>query len=619
MSISNTFVEVDDSAKLLSRSPDIIGISSFTETFEEVKKHCRFIKNQNPNMPIIIGGEHISALPQSLPETADYGIRGEGEETLTELLHLHQTHKVSPENLSKINGLVFRHQGQLIITPPRSWIMDLDSIPPPDRKLLEEHPYHWQQTLFTARGCPYKCTFCSATKFWERTRYHSIERVVSEIEYIIQHFPNQEVLPISDDLFPLNKKRLKRIVQAVCDKGLHKKISFTCNARASVFNDEIAQLLVQMNVQGVYFGFESASDRILKQLKGKAKAVENQKALEICEKYGLSTVGSFLLGSTDETIEDMSKTYWFIHHNRKQMWRPNICFSTPYPGTEFWEEVKRRNLVNDNFSQWSKLDMGFKHSQSIYMNQHLSQDEFEPIYKSFYQRLSKGQEQLEQELYQLQIRRFYISKTLRQIADLYPSTIDKALEISNEGIHLKHLLDKPDIQRLYVKDGNLQPHSIPEESVPLIIMSHTLEKVLNPFQVLNEIKRLLTPDGQLVLLTFNSFHISFVIELFLGRWSETNFGVYQHDHLNFFSIPGLIKELKNNQWSIHKVDKLKMDITRFQPYIQQIIPLFKHVINLKLFEKSYDAFSSLICASKADLIEQENENNYAISQKAGSL
>ena len=160
----DVILEVDNRESLLRQSPDIIGLSSFTETFEDVIHHARHFKQLDKRVPLIVGGEHISALPTSLPRDIDIGVIGEGEQTLTELIQLYDRNEATSDNLRNVKGIVFWDKGELVVTQPRPWIEDMDSIPMPNRELLLKDT-RWQQPIFTARGCPYKCTFCASTRF----------------------------------------------------------------------------------------------------------------------------------------------------------------------------------------------------------------------------------------------------------------------------------------------------------------------------------------------------------------------------------------------------------------------------------------------------------------------
>lgn len=590
----------DDSARLLAQTPDIVGLSSFTETFDQVIHISKMIKDAEPRVPIVVGGEHISSLPESLPPTVDIGVRGEGEETFAELMALFLKRAATPDNLARIPGIVFRHQGKLVITPPREWIMDLDQIPPPHRELLfEDDRQHWQQSLFTARGCPYKCTFCASTQFWQKTRYHSTQRVVDEIAGIVAAFPHQDLISISDDLFPLNKKRLRDISQAIRARGLHKKVGFTCNARASVFDDEIAELLLGMNVVGVSFGFESASDRILKLLKGKTTAAENQRALNLCDKYGFTVVGNFMVGSSEETPADMAKTYWFVRQNNPLIWRPNIAFATPYPGTEFWQEVCDRELVSGDFQQWNLLDLSFRPGESVFMNKHLSSESFGPVYDTFVRhpvlRLSKADSELETEFKQHQARRDYYQKNHRQLYRQFKDRWEQAVEVGAERLDP---LTPMTGHTLAIENAQV---AWPPAQYPLVILNHALERVREPLTLLTAAVTAVAPGGYLVILVYNASHMSLLLELLQGRWQSQPFSVHPFAHLRFFALERLLAQVESWPWQAVQVERQQMASAQWQAVFQQLKPLLEPLVPLQHLEQNYDTFSALIVAQKEDL------------------
>lgn len=549
LNFHDIFLEVDQIEKIKAQSPDVIGLSSFTETFEDAIRYSRLFKQMDARLPIIIGGEHISALPESLPETIDVGVVGEGEETIAELINLYQRNEATHDNLSQVKGIVYWHQGKRIITQPRPWIEDMDSIPMPDRELLLKDT-KWQQPIFTARGCPYKCTFCASTKFWQRTRYHSVARVIEEIEYIVSHFPDQPMIPINDDLFPLNKKRMQAIVDAIRFKGLHKKVGFSLNARASVFDDEIAKMIVDMNGQVVCFGLESASDRILDSLKGKTSARDNQRAIEICEKYNLPVVSNMMVGTPDEEVEDLARSYWFIRKNQNRFARPAIAYSTPYPGTEFWNEALRQGLVDGNFQRWNILDLGYRRGESLYMNKHIDEVEFEKlhtIFKDFQAPLKTAYKHI----YAWMAKRLYFEKAYPRLleSDTGAELQGPVLEIGFEEFALGDIAPELQVTKAFVTGAKVDLSSLAGQQFKTIFLSHALEKLRDPTALLRELPALLAPGGQLLILFYNARHPHLMEQLLKGHWQPTPFGIHHFRGLRFFSPETIQALLQASGWS----------------------------------------------------------------------
>lgn len=334
---------------LKSFKPDVIALSSVTQNFKKAKEISWEIKNNNPALPILIGGVHISSLPESIDENMDIGVIGEGEETFLELIKHFRTNGSFREGIENIKGIVFRQEGIIVKTRGRERIFPLDNIPHPDRSIL---PNKENQLLLTSRGCPYKCAFCSSGKFWNKIRYFSSDYVLEEIEQIVKYYPIIN-LAIYDDLFTFNKKRLSEISSKIASREYHKKISFWCNVRANHLDKETIKYLKDMNIKGVGIGLESGSDNILKKYKSDNISVDiNIKAISLCKDNGIFVHGSFMLGFPYETEEDMIKTYEFIKNSNID--KGEISVATPLPGTKFWDYAIDEKLVSNDMD-WSKL------------------------------------------------------------------------------------------------------------------------------------------------------------------------------------------------------------------------------------------------------------------------
>lgn len=564
-------LEVDQPERLLAHGPDIIGITSFTETFEHVIRHARWFKRMAPEIPIIVGGEHISAAPWSLPQAVDIGVLGEGEYTLRELIQLYQRKQMTPEHLAKVQGIVYRHQGRLIQTPPRPWEMELDQLPKPDRPLIHRADQLWQQPLFTARGCPYQCTYCASTRFWQRTRYHSIARVIEEIEEIIGDYPQQTLIAINDDLFPLNRKRLRAVVEAIRARGLHCKVGFTLNTRANVFDTEIVELIAAMNGQIIGFGFESASDKILRQLKGKTTAREALKALQLCEKYGIAVTGSYMVGSPDETWEDLARTWWFIRNNRDRLWKLSVLLSTPFPGTEFWEEARALNLVDDHFERWNSLDLGLEPGESVYLNQHIPLQTFVSVYERF--REFQAQPQAERQAFlEMHIKRAYYQYLYGRIRAW--SGTQPVLLISAQDLGTQEYFQPGQLCWLPISDGQLEQRSLQEPSYTRVVLLHALEKLRHPSAILRWLQEeVLEPDGELIVVTYNVRHLSVLYHLLRGHWQLTPFSAQEKGTCRFFSLASLSHLLQQQGLKLLETEYLRFNQANFQPFQTHILPL----------------------------------------------
>jgi len=335
---------------------DIIGISSTSQDFARAKGIARHIKDKNKEIITIIGGHHITYLPETLSDEFDIGVIGEGEETFFDIIRCFMKSRMHPKfnDLKKIQGIVFREDGKMTRTPKRELINPLDKIPFPYRS-KESDPY-----LCSSRGCPYKCTFCSSATFWEKTRFFSPEYVVREIELILEQFPKTRNISIWDDLFIGDVARFKKIVELLENKGINKRVGFTLPVRGNLVNGELCKDLKRMNVIGVSFGAESGSNRVLEIL-GKRMTVEmNQKAIDTVYEYGIPVGCSFIVGTPTETEDDVRDTYEFILKNivdGKLSPRCSVNILMPMPGTEMWSYAIRAGLIDMKDMDWNRLSV----------------------------------------------------------------------------------------------------------------------------------------------------------------------------------------------------------------------------------------------------------------------
>ena len=359
--------------------PDIIGITAVSQNFNHAIRHAKLARRYR--LPTMVGGVHISIIPESLSEDMNVGCIGEGELTVVELMKVFRKYKAFPfDELEKIDGIVIRKKGKLIKTRPRATISDMDQlIPYPDRNLEGpvKHAY-----IFSSRGCPYRCVFCASSRYWNQVRFFSPEYVFSELERLSKE-SGAKMISFYDDLFVADKKRLHDIATLVEKSGLAKKIKFTCSCRSNLVTEDIVADLKRMGVVSVGMGLESGNPRILYYLKGKTITVkDNRRAIELLTSAGIKANASFIIGSPDETEKEMMDTYDFIRKSKLSF--VDIYVLTPYPGTPVWDFAKSRDLVSDDMD-WSKLNVNFdvNHANAIILSESLNRERLYQIYRKF--------------------------------------------------------------------------------------------------------------------------------------------------------------------------------------------------------------------------------------------
>jgi anaerobic magnesium-protoporphyrin IX monomethyl ester cyclase len=368
-------VQRDIEKEIEKFGPDIIGITSLSMNYSRAIKYAGIAKEYG--LPVIMGGMHISLLPSTLTSDMDVGVIGEGEETVVDLFKLFcDRGHLNSNELENIDGVVFKRDDKLIVTKKRKPIEPLDGVPMPARDLMTINKF---TTMFTSRGCPYRCTFCASSRFWGKVRFFSAEYVVNEIEHLIKEY-NVKRIGLWDDLFIVNRARVRQISNLLEKKGILGKVSFHVEARSNLVDNELAKLLKHMNVTEVSMGLESGCPATLEYLKGRDISVEDHiNAINILRGHGIVAGGSLIIGSPKESREDILQTIRFVKEN--QLSGAVTCLLTPLPGTPLWDYAKTRGLVCDDMN-WDDLDMGFERGKdkAIILSEKLTRDELYELF-----------------------------------------------------------------------------------------------------------------------------------------------------------------------------------------------------------------------------------------------
>ena len=362
--------------------PHIVGITATTFQIARASEIASYTKKEDKNILTIIGGVHVTALPEFTLRTTDFDIAviREGEETFRELVDkfISREGVFSLEDLKTIKGIAYKRDG-IFINEERGFIENLDNIPFPARDLLDmdfylqpgivikAFPPLSSATIITARGCPYDCIYCGNPYLYKRkVRFHSPERMVSEVEYLVREY-NVKSFYFVDDILTLNKKRIRRFCELLIEKDLYKSIIWSCQGRANLVTEKDLELYKLMKRAGciqLEFGFESGSERVLGFLKNHSVTVsQNQVAINIIKKLRMRIIGYFMIGTAGETKEEMLETQDFINKNLNTLDSFQIGYTTPYPGSKLWDLYSVDKNVTEKL--WEEYVPYFKFNNFI--------------------------------------------------------------------------------------------------------------------------------------------------------------------------------------------------------------------------------------------------------------
>lgn len=340
--------------KLKEDEPDVIGITTLTFTLIDVLKTVKIVKEINPDIKVVLGGPHINIYPEetiNLPGI-DFLVLGEGERPFKELMdNIDQ-----PENLEKIKGIVFRKGNRIINTGPNELIRDLDSLPFPARHLTPYKKYFSilsenspVTTMFTSRGCPYKCLFCDRPHLGKIFRARSSKNVVDEMEEC-QNLEIKEIF-IYDDTFGVDRQRVIDICKKIINRGL--SIAWDVRTRIDTVDEEVLSYMKKAGCRRIHYGVEAGTRKILNVLRKGITLEQAEKAFKMTKKVGIKTLGYFMLGSPTETKEDILETIKFA----KKIEPDFVCFSitTPYPSTDlYYLGLKEKILPYDYWREFAQ-------------------------------------------------------------------------------------------------------------------------------------------------------------------------------------------------------------------------------------------------------------------------
>lgn len=325
--------------------PDLVGFYTTVFLWYSARDTSMILKDLYPELKIVIGGPIATTMKQKLLDecpAVDYLCVGEGEELIVELAKAIESKQ---NDLSIVNGLLWRKDNQVMENPPRCVVMDLDALPFAARHLINVRDYRpplgtYKRLpavyLFTSRGCNGGCIFCWQNKRDQTIRYRSAESVLEEIDQCYKDFHIKEIR-FFDDNFTYDYDRAMKVFEGLVKRRYN--LTLYCSARVDNVDKRLLAHMKRAGFWGVMFGVESGNQADLDML-GKGVTVEqNRQAVKWAHDVGLMTVTPIIFGIPGQTFEMGINSVKFVLDVGSDI--VNFHALTPMPGAELYENIDK--------------------------------------------------------------------------------------------------------------------------------------------------------------------------------------------------------------------------------------------------------------------------------------
>lgn len=341
--------------------PDIIGIFTDTIMFKDAMRVAEHAKECGAF--VVMGGPHVTVLPETVIDKIDAAVIGEGERTLTEVVKGFRS-----DGIESVEGIWLNKDGKILKNSRKNTDNGyLDAFPFPALDLLEMDKYaeSWTYldcvdvglrgtTMITSRGCPFRCTYCQPTLdnlFGKKLRHRSPRNVVDEMSYLKKKY-NIDGIFFHDDTLTVNKNWLTEFCTLLEEERLG--LLWGCNSRINTVNEELMSMMYRAGLRNIHFGIESGSQRILDNIYQKAiKLGEVKRVILAAKKAGIHTLGFFMIGAPSETQEEIESTINLS--SSLDLDEATFSITTPLIGTYLYDMVKKdsRYTLSKDFSDFN--------------------------------------------------------------------------------------------------------------------------------------------------------------------------------------------------------------------------------------------------------------------------
>jgi anaerobic magnesium-protoporphyrin IX monomethyl ester cyclase len=366
---------------LLAEKPAFLGLSCTTSSFLDGVRVTKFAKSILPNLRVVFGGPHVSALKervlQNFPEI-DFCVVGEGEQTLADLI------EDRSNKLGGIQGLVYQEAGGgVCFTGHRTDRIELDTLPLPAYEKLHGYPETYKLPIFnypktpntscvSSRGCPYACSYCDRSVFRRSFRHNSAQYMYEHLRYLKERFGVRHV-SFYDDQFTFDRKRIEDFSRMLIDRPLG--MTFNCAARAEHIDEDLLRQLKAAGCWMMSLGIETGDEALLAQHRSNSDLRLLADKIHLIKQAGIRTKGLLMMGLPGETKGSIKKSMDYVFSLPVDDF--NLSKFTPFPGSPIYQNIHQLGVFDED---WEKMDcMHF-----LFIPQGMEKHELEELFKRFY-------------------------------------------------------------------------------------------------------------------------------------------------------------------------------------------------------------------------------------------
>ena len=354
------------------KDTDIVGISCYMSNNDKSIELAKRIRKINPNIKLMCGGFGPSFNPQRFvkDDIFDIAMIGEGEESIVEVCDYFTG--IASKQIEEIKGIVYEKDGEIIRTPKRELIRNLDEIPFPARDTMKmARDRKSTVNILTARGCKGNCLFCSVNAFnklstGNKWRGRSVDSIVNELEQL-QNM-GVKYIKIIDDSF-LERERdeewAKELRDKIKERGI--EVSLRGSLKADQVEDKKMGYLKEAGFHSFACGIENGSNTALKRMNKSASLEDNKRALDILKKHGIYVQAGFILFDDDTTFEELKENYEFLREYDWIITKGIFSEMFAADGTLYTEKLKKEDkIIKSDVYDNNKYDISDPKVKLIY-------------------------------------------------------------------------------------------------------------------------------------------------------------------------------------------------------------------------------------------------------------